>query len=87
MPHSLPHVDALVAMRVPVAALPLDLQILDAEAAVEASECIWRMRARDLDASPSAETLRRARWASADLRDAQQELERLQAHARAEAAL
>lgn len=85
--HSTLHADALVSVRVPVAALPLDLQILDAEAAVEAAETVWAMRARDLDAAPSEQALRMARWAGEALRDARDDLERLQAHARAAAAL
>lgn len=85
--HLLPHTDAIVALHAPVASLPLELQVLEAESAVEAAETVWRMRARDLDVAPSERTLRMARWAGEALRDAHDELERLRAHVRAEAAL
>lgn len=75
---SLPlHSDALVSTLVPVSALPLELRLLDAESAHEAAEAVWVMRGRDLDARPCEETLRLARWAAEDFRDARERLESL----------
>lgn len=78
-----PHASALVALPIPSTALPLELRLLEAESAVEAAEQVWAMRARDLDARPSEQTLRLARWAGEDLRDAQDALEALRAEAAA----
>lgn len=72
-----PHPSALVAMPVVASVLPLELRLLEAESAVEAAESVWAMRARELEARPSAQTLRLARWAGEDLRDAQDALEAL----------
>ena len=78
-----PHASALVAMPVASSALPIELRLLEAESAVEAAEQVWAMRARDLDARPSEQALRLARWAGEDLRDAQDALEALRAEAAA----
>lgn len=78
-----PHSSALVAMPIPSSAMPIAPRLLEAESAVEAAEQIWAMRARDLDAQPSEQALRLARWAGEDLRDAQDALEALRAEAAA----
>lgn len=83
--YAFPHSDALVGLL--TGSLPLELQVLEAEHAVEAAETVWRMRARDLEAAPSAHALRQARWAGLAPKDATDELERLQAHLRVERAL
>lgn len=71
------HPSALVATAVSSSALPLELQLLEAESAVEAARAIWVRRGNELDARPSAEALRYARWAGEDLRDAEDRLEAL----------
>jgi hypothetical protein len=81
--HFFPSTEALASMPVQVAALPLDLRILDASASVEAAETVWAMRARDLEARPSEQALRLARWAGEELREALDALEALRAEARA----
>lgn len=72
---------ALVALPIPASAMPTELRILEAQAAVEAAEQIAAMRGRDLDANPSEQTLRLARWAGEDLRDALDALDALRAAA------
>lgn len=74
-----PHPTALVAMRMP---LPLELRILEAEHAVEAAEHLSQIAGRRLDSHPSEATLRSARWAHEDLRDALDRLEELRAEVR-----
>lgn len=74
-----PAESALVRLPLPHAALPLDLRILEAASALEAAEVVWRMRAREFDAHPSAVARERAEWAAADVRDAADALEALRA--------
>lgn len=76
-----PSTEALVAFRVPASALPIELRIVEAESALEAAERVAAMRGRDLDAAPSEQALRLARWAFEELRDAREHLEALRAEA------
>lgn len=80
-PTAFAHQAALVALPIPASALPTELRILEAQAAVEAAEQIAAMRGRDLDANPSEQALRLARWAGEDLRDALDTLDALRATA------
>lgn len=62
---------------------PLAWRITDAEANLAAAELVWRNRARELDARPSALALDLARDAAIGVREACDDLEALRAEARA----
>ena len=74
---------ALVALPISAEMPPLELRIFEAESAVEAATTVWAMRARDLEAQPTEQALRLARWAGEGLREAQDALEALHKEARA----